>query len=123
VPTDGVALCALTAWHGGALQVMTTVVVIMTGSLMRLSLVKRFDSPQPWLRRFYLPLLVLVFLPLYNFYDFLRLASRVVRILWHYCDERISIEHVTLALGPTLTAPTLARAHAAQPARSVKSCM
>jgi len=44
------------------------------------------------LRRFYLPLLVLVFLPLYNFYDFLRLASRVVRILWHYCDERISID-------------------------------
>jgi len=72
--------------------IMTTVTVITLGSLMRLSLVKRFDEPQAWLRRFYVPLCIFVFLPLFNFYDFLLLASRIVRILWHYCDEFITTE-------------------------------
>jgi len=72
--------------------IMTTVVVIVTGSLMRLSLVKRFDAPQAWLARFYLLLLAFVTLPLFNFNQFLHLASRSVRILWYYCDDYITTE-------------------------------
>ena len=70
--------------------IMTTVAVITLGSLLRLSLVKRFDTPEAWLARFYPLLLVLVVLPLFNFSNFLTLASRVIRILWYYCDDYVS---------------------------------
>ena len=32
----------------------------------------------------------LVMLPLLNFYNFLQLASRVIRVLFHYCDDYVS---------------------------------
>mmetsp|Transcript_32441 Transcript_32441/g.64678 ORF Transcript_32441/g.64678 Transcript_32441/m.64678 type:complete len:350 (-) Transcript_32441:377-1426(-) len=70
--------------------IMTTVVVVTLGSLMRLSLVKRFDAADAWLTRFYPVLIVFVCLPLINFYHFLTLAQRVIRILWYYCDDYIT---------------------------------
>jgi hypothetical protein len=70
--------------------IMTTVMVVSLGSLLRLSLVKRFDSPEAWLARFYPLVVVLAFMPLFNFYNFLQLASRVIRVLWYYCDDYIT---------------------------------
>lgn len=49
--------------------------------------IRRYDSPEAWLRRFYPLLTILVLLPLVNFSNFLMLASRTVRILWYYCDD------------------------------------
>ena len=66
--------------------IMTTVTVVSLGSLLRPSLVKRFDSPEAWLFRFYPLVVVLACLPLFNFYNFLMLASRVIRVLWYFCD-------------------------------------
>ena len=85
--------------------IMTTIIVITLGSLLRLSLIKRYDAPDAWMRRFYPILVVLVVLPLFNFSNFLLLASRSVRILWYYCDDCASrrglpiprVSHATLS--------------------------
>jgi hypothetical protein len=70
--------------------IMTTVCVAFTGSLLRLSILKRSDTPEAWLRRFYPIVMALAALPLVNFYNFLMLASRVIRVIYHYCDDYIS---------------------------------
>ena len=62
------------------------------GSLLRLSIIKRSDKPEEWVMRFY-PLVVgLACLPLMNFYNFLMLASRVIRIIFYYCDDFVSTQ-------------------------------
>ena len=72
--------------------IMTTVCVAFTGSLLRLSLLKRSDIPEAWLSRFYPIIMLLACLPLINFYNFLMLASRVIRVIYHYCDDFITTE-------------------------------
>jgi hypothetical protein len=72
--------------------IMTTVAVVSLGSLLRLSLIKRYDAAEAWLARFYPLVVVLACLPLFNFYNFLQLASRVMRVLWYYCDDYITTE-------------------------------
>lgn len=72
------------------LIIFTTVAVVSLGSLLRLSIIKRYDSPEAWLKRFYPLVVILAMLPLFNFYNFLMLASRVMRVLWYYCDDYIT---------------------------------
>ena len=72
--------------------IMTTVLVVSLGSVLRLSLIKRFDAPEAWLARFYPLVVILACLPLFNFYNFLQLASRVMRVLWYYCDDYITTQ-------------------------------
>lgn len=62
--------------------IFTTVCVAFTGSLLRLSIIKRSDCPKTWMRRFYPLVFLLACLPLVNFYNFLNLASRVIRVIY-----------------------------------------
>ena len=64
--------------------------VVFTGTLLRLSIIKKSDTPKAWMNRFYPLVVILACLPLINFYNFLMLASRVIRIIYHYCDDFVS---------------------------------
>ena len=63
---------------------------LFTGSLLRLSIIKKSDTPKAWMKRFYPLVVMLACLPLINFYNFLMLASRVIRIIYHYCDDFVT---------------------------------
>ena len=71
--------------------IFTTVTVVFTGSLLRLSIVKKTDTPKAWMVRFYPIVVVLACLPLLNFYNFLMLASRVIRVIFK-CARAPEIE-------------------------------
>ena len=89
---DKVANVHLELGHNTMFIIMTTVCVAFVGSLLRLSILKRVDIPKAWLSRFYPVIIVLACLPLINFYNFLMLANRVIRVIFYYCDDYVS-EH------------------------------
>ena len=87
---DKVANVHLELGHNTMFIIMTTVCVAFVGSLLRLSILKRVDIPKAWLSRFYPIIIVLACLPLVNFYNFLNLANRVIRVIFYYCDDYVS---------------------------------
>ena len=89
---DKVVHVHLELGHNTMFIIMTTVCVAFVGSLLRLSIIKRSDKPQEWVNRFYPLVILLACLPLVNFYNFLMLASRVIRIIFYYCDDFVSTE-------------------------------
>lgn len=108
--------------------IMTTVFVVFVGSLLRLSLIKRFDMSEEWIARFYPFIIFLACLPLMNFYYFMLLANRVVRVIWFYCDDFITGECLVtstpgwngVVLGLTSLATMIWLTHLAMPSSTVE---
>jgi len=67
-----------------------TLFVTFLGSALLLSLSRRSTHPTQWVVYFNGMLNVLSLVPFFNFYNFLQLASRIVRIKFFYCDDYIS---------------------------------
>ena len=71
--------------------IMTTVCVAFVGSLLRLSIIKRSDKPQEGSTGSTRSSSSSRASPR-QFYNFLMLASRVIRIIFYYCDDFVSTE-------------------------------
>ena len=70
--------------------VMTSVFVTFLAVLLLFSLSKRPKRAHMWLEKFWWAVLLVEGLPLLNFFNFLELANRVIRIKLPFCDEFIS---------------------------------
>ena len=72
--------------------VMTSVFVTFLAVLLLFSLSKRPQRAQKWLEKFWWAVLLVEGLPLLNFFNFLELANRVIRVKLPFCDEFISYD-------------------------------
>ena len=70
--------------------IITSVAVVFLSTLLLISLSKHSGKSADWVRRFEFIIFVLSMLPLLNFFNFLKLANRVLRVKLPFCDDFIS---------------------------------